>query len=166
MPVQYTSGVQTFRTSSLAHNNRWSYAFFKGLFLFVTCLSLECSFGFVANNDEKMTVNIRNICSLRSHSLFQAPRCGGKSFSNKKCEKRAGAGKRQGGSLPFFPPPPPPFPSRARLIFALLVLIRSHYTSTILSESLAQGTVPSAFPSTNGASFQFARGQYGVSPLT
>ena len=30
--------------------------------------------------------------------------------------------------LPFFPPPPPPFPSRARLIFALLVLIRSHYT--------------------------------------
>ena len=24
-------------------------------------------------------------------------------------------------SLPFFPPPPPPFPSRARLIFALLV---------------------------------------------
>ena len=31
-------------------------------------------------------------------------------------------------SLPFFPPPPPPFPSNARLIFALLVLIRSHYT--------------------------------------
>ena len=26
------------------------------------------------------------------------------------------------------PLPPPPFPSRARLIFALLVLIRSHYT--------------------------------------
>ena len=24
--------------------------------------------------------------------------------------------------------PPPPFPSRARLIFALLVLIRPHYT--------------------------------------
>ena len=42
---------------------------------------------------------------------------GGKSFSNKKCDKRA-----------FFPPPPPPFPSRARLIFAFLVLIRSHYT--------------------------------------
>ena len=66
---------------------------------------------------------------------------GGKSFSNKKGEKRAGAGERQGGgacthffnglfrlSLPFFPPPPPPFPSRARLIFALLVLIRFHYT--------------------------------------
>ena len=35
---------------------------------------------------------------------------GKKSFSNKKCEKRAGAG------------------GRARLIFALLVLIRSHYT--------------------------------------
>ena len=31
-------------------------------------------------------------------------------------------------ALPFFPPPPPPFPSRARFIFALLVLIRSHYT--------------------------------------
>ena len=28
----------------------------------------------------------------------------------------------------FFPPPPPPFPSRVRFIFALLVLIRSHYT--------------------------------------
>ena len=40
---------------------------------------------------------------------------GGKSFSKKKCEKRAGAGD-------------PPFPSRARLIFALLVLICSHYT--------------------------------------
>ena len=38
---------------------------------------------------------------------------GAKSFSNKKCEKRAGAGA---------------FPSRARLISALLVLTRSHYT--------------------------------------
>ena len=47
---------------------------------------------------------------------------GGKSFSNKKCEKRAEAGP------PPPPPPPPPFPSRARLIFALLVLIRSYYT--------------------------------------
>ena len=43
---------------------------------------------------------------------------GWKSFSNKKCEKRAGAGER----------PPPPLPSLARLTFALLVLIRSHYT--------------------------------------
>lgn len=67
--LQYTSGVHTFRTSSLAHNNSWSCAFFKGLFLFVTCLSLECSFGFVANNDVKMTVNIRKICSLRSQFL-------------------------------------------------------------------------------------------------
>ena len=41
---------------------------------------------------------------------------GEKSFRKKGCEKRAGAG------------PPLPFPSRARLIFALLVLIRSHYT--------------------------------------
>ena len=40
---------------------------------------------------------------------------GGKSFSNKKCEKRTGAGET---------PPPPPFPSRARLIFAFL---SSHY---------------------------------------
>ena len=31
-------------------------------------------------------------------------------------------------SLPFFSPPPPPYPSRARLICALLVLIRPHYT--------------------------------------
>ena len=55
---------------------------------------------------------------------------GGKSFSNKKCEKRAGLGRDRAAeiSLPFFPPPPPPFPSRARLIFALLVLIPSHYT--------------------------------------
>ena len=28
----------------------------------------------------------------------------------------------------FFSPPPPPFPSCARLIFALVVLIRPHYT--------------------------------------
>ena len=28
---------------------------------------------------------------------------------------------------PSFPPPPPHFPGRARLIFALLVLIRPHY---------------------------------------
>ena len=36
------------------------------------------------------------------------------------------AGERQG---PFFPPPPPPFPSRTRLIFALLALILSHCTT-------------------------------------
>ena len=48
----------------------------------------------------------------------------------KKCEKRAEAGERQGGgSLSFFSPPLLPFPSRARLIFALLVLIRPHYTT-------------------------------------
>ena len=51
---------------------------------------------------------------------------GGKSFSNKNCEKRARVGR--GDRAAFFPPPPPPFPSRERLIFALLVLIRSHYT--------------------------------------
>ena len=46
-----------------------------------------------------------------------------KSFSKRKCEKRS-----------FFPPPTPPFPSRPRLIFALLVLIRphSHPTQTFL----------------------------------
>ena len=53
---------------------------------------------------------------------------GEKSFSKEKCEKRAGAGERQGGSLPFFPPPPSPLLSRTRLIFAFLVLIRPHYT--------------------------------------
>ena len=91
---------------------------------------------------------------------------GEKSFSKKKCEKRAVAGERQGvgacthlfnglfnglsqlanqrvyqeliypligqlwqlTSLPFFSPPPPPFPTRARLIFALVFLIRPHYT--------------------------------------
>ena len=44
---------------------------------------------------------------------------------------------RGGWGETFFSPPPPPFPSRARLIFALLVLIRPH---SILSESLAQAT--------------------------
>ena len=58
-------------------------------------------------------------CSYASLACSRLRDGGGKSFSNKKCEKRAGA---------FFPPPPPPFPSRARLIFALLVLIHSHYT--------------------------------------
>ena len=59
---------------------------------------------------------------------------GGKSFSNKKCEKRAKVGGRGGGGgergdrAAFLPPPTPPFPSRARLIFAWLVFIRSHYT--------------------------------------
>ena len=49
---------------------------------------------------------------------------GEKSFSKKKCEKRARAGERQ----PFSPPPLPPFPSRASRIFALLLLKRLHFT--------------------------------------
>ena len=53
-------------------------------------------------------------------ACFRLRDSGEKSFSEKKCEKREGAGERQGSS--------------ARLIFALLVLIRPHY----LSESLAQ----------------------------
>ena len=64
---------------------------------------------------------------LGHHSLFQAPKIVVKSRSvkrcKKKCEKRAGVGERQGSNFL-----PPPFPSRARLIFALLVLIRPHYT--------------------------------------
>ena len=40
--------------------------------------------------------------------------------SRSKIRKRAGAGERRGGGA-FFPPPPSPLPSRARLIFALLV---------------------------------------------
>ena len=59
-----------------------------------------------------------------------------KSRSVKRNAKNArGLGR---DSLPFFSPPPPPFPSRARLIFALLALIRPHYT--VLSESLAQAS--------------------------
>ena len=51
---------------------------------------------------------------------------GGKlSFSKKKCEKFAGAGERQSG--------------RARLIFALLVLIRFHYT-VLLVQASAKGS--------------------------
>ena len=34
--------------------------------------------------------------------------------------KTRGSWGETGRRLPFFPPPPPPFPSRARLIFALL----------------------------------------------
>ena len=85
----------------------------------------------------KITIRIQLMLKLLSHFKSVYPLAcsrlrdgGGKSFRKKKCKKRAGAGERQGSafSLPFFPPPPPPFPSRARLIFALLVLIRSHYT--------------------------------------
>ena len=52
----------------------------------------------------------------RSVTMFDCSRLrdsGEKSFGKRKCEKRAGE---------------PSFPSRARLIFALLVLIRPHYT--------------------------------------
>ena len=52
------------------------------------------------------------------------PESGEKSFSKKKCEKRAETGERQ----PFFPPPLPPLPSRPRPIFALLLLKRPHFT--------------------------------------
>ena len=52
-------------------------------------------------------------------SLFRDS--GEKSFSKKKCKKHAGA-------LSLFSLPPPPFPGHARLIFALLVLIRPHCT--------------------------------------
>ena len=48
---------------------------------------------------------------------------GEKSFSKKKREKT-----RVGWGETFFSPTPPPFPSRTRLIFALLVLIHPHYT--------------------------------------
>ena len=47
---------------------------------------------------------------------------GGKSFSNKKCEKRAGAGERQ--LSPIFPAATAPFPKSCASYFALLVLIR------------------------------------------
>ena len=52
------------------------------------------------------------------------PDSGEKSFSKKKCEKRAETGERQ----PFFRPPLPPLPSRPRPIFALLLLKRPHFT--------------------------------------
>ena len=53
-------------------------------------------------------------------SLFQAPRHGETSFRkkvSKEMQKREGFGERRRS-----------FPSRARLIFVLLVLIRPHYT--------------------------------------
>ena len=59
-----------------------------------------------------------------------------RSVKNKNAETVRGAWERQGGvSLPFFPTPTPPFPSRARFIFALLVLIRPHYTISGSRES-------------------------------
>ena len=52
-----------------------------------------------------------------------------KSSSVKRNAKNAqGLGRDRAPPCPFFPPPPHSFPSRARLIFALLVLIRPHYT--------------------------------------
>ena len=75
------------------------------------CLSWRFQFGLC---------KVRNVA--RHLACFRLRDSGEKSFSKKKCKKRAGAGERQP------PPPPPPFPSRARLIFALLVLIRPHYT--------------------------------------
>ena len=59
-------------------------------------------------------------------ACFRLQDGGEMSFSKKKCEKRERAGKS----------PPPPFPSRAsraRLIFALLVL-KYRYVPIILSE--------------------------------
>ena len=61
-------------------------------------------------------------------SLFQSHEIVVKSSSVKRNAKNArGLGKDRAPPCPFFPPPPHPFPSRARLIFALLVLIRPHY---------------------------------------
>ena len=48
-----------------------------------------------------------------------------KSRSVKRNAKNA---RGLGRDRAFFSPPPPPFPSCARLIFALVVLIRPHYT--------------------------------------
>ena len=55
-------------------------------------------------------------------------RDGGGSRSVIRNAKNARGLGRARAALPFFPPPSPPFPSRPRLTFALLVLIRSHYT--------------------------------------
>ena len=49
--------------------------------------------------------------SIQSLACSRLRNSGEKSFSKKKCEKRAGAGERQGGSLPVFSPPPSPFPN-------------------------------------------------------
>ena len=66
------------------------------------------------------TLSLYIACSRLRDNSGEKSDSGEKSFSKKKWENRAGAGAP--------PPPPPPFPSRRRFIFALLVLIRPHYT--------------------------------------
>ena len=62
---------------------------------------------------------------------------GGKSFSNKKCEKRAGAGERQ--LSPIFPAATAPFPKSCASYFRFARF--NTLVPTILSESLAQARV-------------------------
>ena len=66
---------------------------------------------------------------------------GGKSFSNEKSEKRAGAGERQDGgalSLSHFSRRLRPLSQVVRVLFSLCSF---SYVPTILSESLAQATM-------------------------
>ena len=62
---------------------------------------------------------------------------GGKSFSNKKCEKRAGAGERQLSAI--FPVATAPFPKSCASYFRFAPF--NTLVPTILSESLAQARV-------------------------
>ena len=51
----------------------------------------------------------------------------------------------------FFSPPPPPFPSYARLIFTLVVLIRPHFFNTeAFSLRIHELNMKSGFLSSNG----------------
>ena len=86
-------------------------------------MSVECKFTFwqelVPRYRRPVRLCLRNKI-LRSAIACSRLRDGGGSRSVIRNAKNArGLGRDR---------PPPPFPSRARLIFALLVLIRSHYT--------------------------------------
>ena len=68
-------------------------------------------------------IHLRNCRSLEILACSRLRDSGEKSFRWKEMRKTRG-----GWGETFFSPSLPPFPSRARLIFALLVLIRPHYT--------------------------------------
>ena len=81
------------------------------------------------DNQEQIQLAVRAGFELEASGLLAYSRLrdgggklGGKSFSNKKCEKRAGAGERQGmltGSLSHFSRRHRPFSQVVRVLFSL-----------------------------------------------
>ena len=82
------------------------------------CLFLSSQYSTLSSQNDSLSLLLVACSRLRDS--------GKKSSSKKKMRKTRGGWRETG--RPFFSPPPPPFPSRARLIFALLVLIRPPHT--------------------------------------